>query len=172
MYLNIDMLKTRPVVIHKELLEHYNELGINERELVILIKLIHASEMTNKQPSIESLQKGTSLDSREITAIIQNLIQRDLLELNVNKVTAAAIASRSWRPSAVSATSMRSAPTRPVVCGYISNDGHGSMASVFWSEVITVSATSSSLAPVVTTSSSRSTSRSIGSLFRSGCSVS
>lgn len=57
MYLNIDMLKTRPVVIHKELLEHYNELGINERELVILIKLIHASEMTNKQPSIESLQK-------------------------------------------------------------------------------------------------------------------
>src|SRR5699024_12478922 len=40
---------------------------------------------TNKQPSIESLQKGTSLDSREITAIIQNLIQRDLLELNVNK---------------------------------------------------------------------------------------
>lgn len=83
--MNIDMLKTRPVVIHKELLEHYNELGINERELVILIKLIHASEMTNKQPSIESLQKGTSLDSREITAIIQNLIQRDLLELNVNK---------------------------------------------------------------------------------------
>ncbi|RIL74989.1 DNA replication protein DnaD, partial [Staphylococcus cohnii] len=27
--MNIDMLKTRPVVIHKELLEHYNELGIN-----------------------------------------------------------------------------------------------------------------------------------------------
>lgn len=79
------MLKSRPVVIHKELLDHYNELGINERELVILIKLIYASEMTNKQPSIESLQKGTSLDSREITAIIQNLIQRDLLELNVNK---------------------------------------------------------------------------------------
>ncbi|MFH4935004.1 DnaD domain-containing protein [Staphylococcus cohnii] len=83
--MNIDMLKSRPVVIHKELLDHYNELGINERELVILIKLIHASEMTNKQPSIESLQKGTSLDSREITAIIQSLIQHDLLELNVNK---------------------------------------------------------------------------------------
>ena len=83
--MNIDMLKTRPVVIRKELLDYYNELGINERELVILIKLIYASETTNKQPSIESLQKGTSLDSREITAIIQNLIQRDLLELNVNK---------------------------------------------------------------------------------------
>src|SRR5699024_1868224 len=79
------MLKTRPVVIRKELLDHYNELGINERELVILIKLIYASETTNKLPYIESLQKGSSLDSREITAIIQNLIQRDLLELNVNK---------------------------------------------------------------------------------------
>ena len=58
MLLNIDMLKTRPVVIRKELLDHYNELGINERELVILIKLIYASETTNKQPSIESLQKA------------------------------------------------------------------------------------------------------------------
>ncbi|GGB80589.1 MULTISPECIES: DnaD domain-containing protein [Staphylococcus] len=80
-----DILKTRPVVIRKELLDHYNELGINERELVILIKLIYASETTNKQPPIESLQRGTSLDSRETTSIIQSLIQHDLLELNVNK---------------------------------------------------------------------------------------
>jgi DNA replication protein len=83
--LDKDILKTRPVVIRKELLDHYNELGINERELVILIKLIYASETTNKQPPIESLQRGTSLDSRETTSIIQSLIQHDLLELNVNK---------------------------------------------------------------------------------------
>lgn len=83
--LNKEQLKTRPVVIRKELLDHYNELGLNEAELIILIKLIHASETSNKQPSIESLQQGTSLDSREITSIIQTLIQHDLLELNVNK---------------------------------------------------------------------------------------
>ncbi|WP_437271650.1 DnaD domain-containing protein [Staphylococcus succinus] len=83
--MNREQLKTRPVVIRKELLDHYNELGLNETELVILIKLIHASEMSDKQPSIESLQQGTSLNSREITSIIQGLIQHDLLELNVNK---------------------------------------------------------------------------------------
>ncbi|MDG0842461.1 DnaD domain-containing protein [Staphylococcus equorum] len=80
-----EQLKTRPVVIRKELLDHYNELGLNETELVILIKLLHASETSNKQPSIESLQQGSALDSREITSIIQTLIQHGLLELNVNK---------------------------------------------------------------------------------------
>lgn len=83
--LDREQLKTRPIVIRKELLDHYNELGLNETELVILIKLLHASETSNKQPSIESLQQGSALDSREITSIIQTLIQHDLLELNVNK---------------------------------------------------------------------------------------
>ncbi|CCI60826.1 MAG: DnaD domain-containing protein [Staphylococcus equorum] len=80
-----EQLKTRPIVIRKELLDHYNKLGLNETELVILIKLLHASETSNKQPSIETLQQGSALDSREITSIIQTLIQHDLLELNVNK---------------------------------------------------------------------------------------
>lgn len=83
--LNSEQLKVRPVIIRQELLNNYNQLGINETELVILIKLIHASETSNKQPSIESLQQGTSLDSRAITSVIQSLIQSDLLELKVNK---------------------------------------------------------------------------------------
>lgn len=83
--LDREQLKTRPIVIRKELLDHYNKLGLNETELVILIKLLHASETSNKQPSIETLQQGSALDSREITSIIQTLIQHDLLELNVNK---------------------------------------------------------------------------------------
>ena len=35
--MNKRQLQQRPVVIRKELLDHYNELGINETELVILI---------------------------------------------------------------------------------------------------------------------------------------
>lgn len=50
-------LKTRPVVIRRELLDHYSELGLDEQDLVILLKLIYASETSNKQPSIELLQK-------------------------------------------------------------------------------------------------------------------
>ena len=45
-------LKTRPVVVRRELFD-YNELGLNEKDLVILIKLIYAAEVSNKQPSIE-----------------------------------------------------------------------------------------------------------------------
>ncbi|MGX0307624.1 DNA replication protein [Staphylococcus warneri] len=78
-------LKTRPVVIRRELLDHYSELGLDEQGLIILIKLIYASETSNKQPSIELLQKGSNMQPREVTAVIQNLIQRELLELNVNK---------------------------------------------------------------------------------------
>lgn len=78
-------LKTRPVVIRRELLDHYSELGLDEQDLIILIKLIYASETSNKQPSIELLQKGSNMQPREVTAVIQNLIQRELLELNVNK---------------------------------------------------------------------------------------
>lgn len=83
--MNSEQLKIRPVIIRRELLDHYNQLGINEAELVILIKLLHASESSNKQPSIESLQQGTTFGSREVTTIIQSLIQHDLLELNVEK---------------------------------------------------------------------------------------
>ena len=36
-------LKTRPVVVRRELFDHYIELGLNEKDLVILIKLIYAA---------------------------------------------------------------------------------------------------------------------------------
>ena len=39
----------------------------------------------NKQPSIELLQKGSTMQPRDITMVIQNLIQRELLELQVQK---------------------------------------------------------------------------------------
>ncbi|RIM67487.1 DNA replication protein DnaD, partial [Staphylococcus xylosus] len=70
--MNNEQLKVRPVIIRQELLNNYDQLGINETELVILIKLIYASETSNKQPSIELLQQGTSLDSRAITSVIQS----------------------------------------------------------------------------------------------------
>lgn len=83
--MDLFQLKTRPVVIRRELLDHYAELGMGEQDLVILIKLIYASETSNKQPSIEFLQQGSSMEPRQITSVIQNLIQRELLELNVSK---------------------------------------------------------------------------------------
>ncbi|EGQ3889669.1 DNA replication protein DnaD, partial [Staphylococcus pseudintermedius] len=40
-------LQIRPVVIRFELLEHYQELGLNENDLVILIKILYAYESSN-----------------------------------------------------------------------------------------------------------------------------
>ena len=38
--MDLIQLKTRPVVIRRELFDHYSELGLDEQDLVILIKLI------------------------------------------------------------------------------------------------------------------------------------
>ena len=57
------------------------------KDLVILLKLIYASETSNKQPSIELLQKrAPTMQPSDITMVIQNLIQRELLELQVQKM--------------------------------------------------------------------------------------
>lgn len=37
--MDLIQLKTRPVVIRRELFDHYSELGLDEQDLVILIKL-------------------------------------------------------------------------------------------------------------------------------------
>ncbi|PWZ82680.1 DNA replication protein DnaD, partial [Staphylococcus pseudintermedius] len=68
-----------------ELLEHYQELGLNENDLVILIKILYAYESSNEQPSIDVLKKGTTMQSSEVTAIIQKLIQLGLLAMRVEK---------------------------------------------------------------------------------------
>ena len=44
--------------------------------------MIYASETSNKQPSIDELKLGSDMEPREITSIIQHLIQRDLLQLH------------------------------------------------------------------------------------------
>lgn len=83
--MNKIQLKTRPVVVRRELFDHYSELGLTEKDLIVLIKLIYASETSNKQPSIDELKLGSDMEPREITSIIQHLIQRDLLQLHVKK---------------------------------------------------------------------------------------
>ena len=83
--LNKIQLKTRPVVVRRELFDHYSELGLTEKDLIVLIKLIYASETSNKQPSIDELKLGSDMEPREITSIIQHLIQRDLLQLHVKR---------------------------------------------------------------------------------------
>ncbi|AVQ33160.1 DnaD domain protein [Staphylococcus muscae] len=83
--MNLHELKTRPFVCRYELLEHYASLGLNESDLIILMKILYAYETSNELPSIDVLQKGTTMQASEITMIIQKLIQLGLLEMNVAK---------------------------------------------------------------------------------------
>ncbi|CAL27995.1 DnaD domain-containing protein [Staphylococcus carnosus] len=83
--MDIDFLRKRPMVFRRELLDHYAELGLTETDLVILMKLIYENEHSNKQPSIQYLCQGTTMKEREVTGVIQRLIQLDLFNLTVQK---------------------------------------------------------------------------------------
>ncbi|UEX89160.1 DnaD domain-containing protein [Staphylococcus ratti] len=83
--MNARELQIRPVVIRYELLNHYQSLGLNEADLIILIKILHAYDVSNLQPSIETLKQGTTMQETEITMIIQKLIRLDLLSMKVQK---------------------------------------------------------------------------------------
>ena len=51
--LNKIQLKTRPVVVRRELFDHYSELGLTEKDLIVLIKLIYAlKHQINNHPSM------------------------------------------------------------------------------------------------------------------------
>ena len=78
-------LKARPVVIRRELLDHYSDLGLDEQDLVILLKLIYASKHQINSLQLNYFKKGSTMQPRDITMVIQNLIQRELLELQVQK---------------------------------------------------------------------------------------
>ncbi|VEG64327.1 DNA replication protein DnaD [Staphylococcus condimenti] len=78
-------MRKRPMVFRRELLDHYSELGLTETDLVILMKLIYENEHSNKQPSIQYLCQGTTMKEREVTGVIQRLIQLDLFNLTVQK---------------------------------------------------------------------------------------
>ena len=67
--MNARELQIRPVVIRYELLEHYHDLGLNENDLVILLKILHAYEHSNEQPSIDTLKKGTTMKAFEVTTL-------------------------------------------------------------------------------------------------------
>ncbi|QLK86158.1 DnaD domain-containing protein [Staphylococcus sp. 17KM0847] len=83
--MNIEELQKRPFVCRYELLEHYEQLGLNEADLIILMKLLYTYESNHEQPAIEVLQHGTTMQSKEITMIIQKLVQLGLLNMHVEK---------------------------------------------------------------------------------------
>ncbi|WP_323702342.1 DnaD domain-containing protein [Mammaliicoccus sp. Dog046] len=84
MYTN-EMLKDKPVVIHRALFNHYADLGLNERQFVILIKLLDQENESHLQPPLEEIQMGTSLSIQEVSHIVNQLSQLNCIEIKIEK---------------------------------------------------------------------------------------
>ncbi len=80
-----DMLREKPVVIQRALFNHYVELGLNEKQFVILIKLLDQENERNIQPPLEDVQQGTSLSIQEVSHIINQLSQLKCIDIKIEK---------------------------------------------------------------------------------------
>ncbi|GGI39818.1 DnaD domain-containing protein [Mammaliicoccus stepanovicii] len=80
-----DMLRDKPVVIHRSLFEHYADLGLNEKQFVILIKLLDKENERHLQPPLEELQIGTSLSLQEVSHVINQLSQLKCIDIKIEK---------------------------------------------------------------------------------------
>ncbi|MEB7656779.1 DnaD domain-containing protein [Mammaliicoccus vitulinus] len=80
-----EMLREKPVVIQRALFDHYVELGLNEKQFVILIKLLDQENERNIQPPLEDVQQGTSLSIQEVSHIINQLSQLKCIDIKIEK---------------------------------------------------------------------------------------
>lgn len=67
--------------VNKILFDHYSALGLDESELIILIKLMEHHSDSRPLPDITRFSEGTTLSSRSISMIIQQLISKSFIEI-------------------------------------------------------------------------------------------
>lgn len=70
------------IQINKILFDEYKRLGIDERSLVLLLKLIHLSKDNYYQLDVVHLEESTTLKHPEILSTIQILIDKQLIEMS------------------------------------------------------------------------------------------
>ncbi len=67
--------------VNKILFDHYSELGLDESELVILIKLMQHHSDSRPLPDITQLIEGTTLSGKSINMIMEQLIGKSFIEI-------------------------------------------------------------------------------------------
>ncbi len=81
-----DYLKYITIPVNKILLDNYAEIGLDERGVIILIKLLERHRTHNTPLDFSELLSGTTLNETELTHIIQSLIKEHLLELDTHQI--------------------------------------------------------------------------------------
>ncbi|MCU7556739.1 DnaD domain protein [Macrococcus capreoli] len=75
---------TKDIMIPRILFEHYYQIGMSETELILIMKIIELSEK-NSLPSFETISNAMSIDKSQVMIILQNLISKDFIKINVKK---------------------------------------------------------------------------------------
>ena len=79
----IDLIKERPLYIPKILLNNYKKLGITEEELIIIVVIMNYGNKVVYDP--ELFAKDISADKKNIMMVIDNLCDKNILSLIVEK---------------------------------------------------------------------------------------
>lgn len=70
------------IQINKILFDEYKRLGLDERALIVLLKIIDLAEDKYYQLDIEYLETRTTLKHPEILSVIQVLIDKQIIEMS------------------------------------------------------------------------------------------
>lgn len=81
-----DYLKYITIPVSKILLDNYAKIGLDEKGVIILIKLLERHRTYNTPLDFSELLNGTTLNESELTHIIQTLIKEHLLELDTHEI--------------------------------------------------------------------------------------
>lgn len=74
----------RDIIIPKILFDHYHHLGMSETELIMILKIIHLSDHQSL-PSFEMIAEQMSIDKAQVMLLLQNLISKDFIKIDVKK---------------------------------------------------------------------------------------
>lgn len=73
------------IPVNKILIDKYGALGIDERTLAVIIRLLDIHGTSDALPDFKTLAHHTTMSEHDISKIMENLIQTDLIEVETVK---------------------------------------------------------------------------------------
>lgn len=80
----ISILKDKPVVIPRILLNNYKKLNISDSELIVIMVLLSFGDKITYNP--EEFAKEINGDKHQVMSIINNLIHKNIISLEIERV--------------------------------------------------------------------------------------
>ncbi|CAD2077446.1 chromosome replication protein DnaD [Phocicoccus schoeneichii] len=77
-------IKYIQIPVNKILFDHYADLNLDEKSLIVLLRLIEKEN--EKFAGFDSLISGTTMRKQEVISIIQDLIQLDLVGIETKEI--------------------------------------------------------------------------------------